>query len=342
MKTCKCGCGAAVKPGKRYTVGHNRRTTGKQSTAAVAAQKVRAAAARIERKDRAREISKLLRAGVTYAEIGSRFGISRQRVEQIVSPLKYAARTRLTSALEKGRIERPDNCGECGTKGPVDAHHDDYTRPLDVRWLCTRCHVAADKARRRGTTIGRIPEPSEDIFSAREAAAYLGLNYLHLLRQAKKGRVRTTRGEGRQARYFRRVDLDRYRTELGSPRPQRLVCNHGHKRTPENLNRHGNCRACQANHQVTFHDRPRKAMSTYAARIVFTECGYTIDRTNAHSVAGHFASVSVSISRWGCKPWNVRVVSPNECVSYRVRTIGKLARVLKVATAGVRPLEKAA
>lgn len=28
----------------------------------------------------------------------------------------------------------------------VQAHHDDHTKPLSVRWLCTRCHGVERKA----------------------------------------------------------------------------------------------------------------------------------------------------------------------------------------------------
>jgi hypothetical protein len=43
-------------------------------------------------------------------------------------------------ALEGGRIVRPDSCESCGAKGRVSAHHEDYSKPLDVHWLCYRCH----------------------------------------------------------------------------------------------------------------------------------------------------------------------------------------------------------
>lgn len=31
-------------------------------------------------------------------------------------------------------------CEVCGRTRNVDAHHDDYAKPLDVRWLCRSHH----------------------------------------------------------------------------------------------------------------------------------------------------------------------------------------------------------
>lgn len=41
-------------------------------------------------------------------------------------------------ALSVGWLTRAD-CEQCGASDTV-AHHDDYQRPLDVRWLCHVCH----------------------------------------------------------------------------------------------------------------------------------------------------------------------------------------------------------
>ena len=42
-------------------------------------------------------------------------------------------------AIRRGELTR-DACEVCGSDRNVDAHHDDYTKPLDVRWLCRSCH----------------------------------------------------------------------------------------------------------------------------------------------------------------------------------------------------------
>jgi len=52
----------------------------------------------------------------------------------------HLARWRLHSAIKKGAITR-DPCEVCG-EVKTEAHHEDYDKPLDVTWLCRRCHCA--------------------------------------------------------------------------------------------------------------------------------------------------------------------------------------------------------
>jgi hypothetical protein len=55
-------------------------------------------------------------------------------------PLKKAAHHLLSNAIKYGKIKRQDSCSECGSTQKIEAHHDDYSKPLDVRWLCEFCH----------------------------------------------------------------------------------------------------------------------------------------------------------------------------------------------------------
>lgn len=50
------------------------------------------------------------------------------------------------NAIRDGRLIA-ESCEKCGDK-QVDAHHDDYSKPLCVRWLCRSCHAAHHKAER--------------------------------------------------------------------------------------------------------------------------------------------------------------------------------------------------
>lgn len=55
---------------------------------------------------------------------------------------KRAAHVILGNAVRDKRVDKPDTCSRCGAGGRIDGHHADYTRPLDVVWLCRSCHVA--------------------------------------------------------------------------------------------------------------------------------------------------------------------------------------------------------
>jgi hypothetical protein len=54
---------------------------------------------------------------------------------------KHAAHLAIQGALAQGKMVRPDCCSQCGKACVPDGHHDDYSKPLVVRWLCRKCHV---------------------------------------------------------------------------------------------------------------------------------------------------------------------------------------------------------
>lgn len=56
-------------------------------------------------------------------------------------PMKVKARTAVSNAIRDGRLVRGP-CTRCGTTKNVHGHHHDYSKPLDVTWLCKDCHWA--------------------------------------------------------------------------------------------------------------------------------------------------------------------------------------------------------
>lgn len=53
------------------------------------------------------------------------------------NPLKKAATNAVHNAIRDGKLTRQP-CERCGAI--AQAHHDDYSKPFDVRWLCTKHH----------------------------------------------------------------------------------------------------------------------------------------------------------------------------------------------------------
>jgi hypothetical protein len=56
------------------------------------------------------------------------------------------ASARVHHALRTGRMIRPDACSACGKRCKPDGAHGDYSKPLEVRWLCRSCHQKWDRA----------------------------------------------------------------------------------------------------------------------------------------------------------------------------------------------------
>lgn len=54
------------------------------------------------------------------------------------SPGKWKAWHKVTNAIRDGRLFK-EPCVKCGSK-KVEAHHHDYRKPLDIKWLCLIHH----------------------------------------------------------------------------------------------------------------------------------------------------------------------------------------------------------
>jgi len=64
----------------------------------------------------------------------------RHRSEYVIA--HYA----VTYCVKKGWLKPSPTCDHCGSTvgrstGRMSAHHEDYSRPLEVIWLCNPCHV---------------------------------------------------------------------------------------------------------------------------------------------------------------------------------------------------------
>lgn len=55
-------------------------------------------------------------------------------------PERDKARRKLRDAVKAGKIKRLP-CEVCSTTIDIQAHHTDYSRPFDVKWLCRSHHM---------------------------------------------------------------------------------------------------------------------------------------------------------------------------------------------------------
>ena len=80
----------------------------------------------------------------------------------------------LEKAIQSGRVERKTVCECCGKsytfkdgRTAIQAHHCDYNRPLDVMWLCQKCHHEWHKHNKAKevVTSESMPQPKVDVIS---------------------------------------------------------------------------------------------------------------------------------------------------------------------------------
>ena len=121
--------------------------------------------------------------------------------------LKANAHNMVYRAVRDGLIQKAKSCSGCGSEHQIEAHHDDYAYPLDIKWFCKSCHSnwhqehtpatpeisdARRQSIRRENQIerggeGALYEPLQII------ANKTGLKYYWLREQAIKGTIPTVR-----------------------------------------------------------------------------------------------------------------------------------------------------
>jgi hypothetical protein len=56
------------------------------------------------------------------------------------NPHKSAVHIFVLWAVRVGVMKKPDACEQCGKIWKIQAHHENYEKPMDVNWLCSVCH----------------------------------------------------------------------------------------------------------------------------------------------------------------------------------------------------------
>jgi hypothetical protein len=58
---------------------------------------------------------------------------------------KIIARAMVSYYVKKGFLTKQEVCEICKQKTKTQAHHKDYSKPLEVNWLCRECHNKTTK-----------------------------------------------------------------------------------------------------------------------------------------------------------------------------------------------------
>lgn len=76
-------------------------------------------------------------------------------------PEKKRAETRAYRAMLRGVIKKPEVCERCKKQTDrVQMHHFDYSKPLEVVWLCSKCHGFVHWTENKNKSIDNLLQPS--------------------------------------------------------------------------------------------------------------------------------------------------------------------------------------
>lgn len=79
---------------------------------------------------------------------------SKNYVPTVPYQMKKRSRALANKSLKRGKLIRKP-CEKCGDS-KAEMHHEDYSKPLDVNWLCRKCHLELHEQR-------KLEENSEEL-----------------------------------------------------------------------------------------------------------------------------------------------------------------------------------
>jgi len=98
-----------------------------------------------QKKNRERYLQNHRKAAKGYMARNPEVRLAHERRMREIHPERYNARKSLRLAIAACRVVKPSTCESCHQPTEsrrLHGHHEDYSKPLDVRWLCRRCHEA--------------------------------------------------------------------------------------------------------------------------------------------------------------------------------------------------------
>ena len=98
-------------------------------------------------KDRARHIKwkkenpeKLAGYRKNYREANPEKVVEYYKKYKKAKPEKIKARNAVGNAIAAGKLIRPDACSVCLEIKNIEGHHEDYSKPFELIWVCVQCH----------------------------------------------------------------------------------------------------------------------------------------------------------------------------------------------------------
>jgi len=86
-----------------------------------------------------------IRVGLFGIYMISHEEIAKLEFQAMVSRARYHT----TKAIKSGTLVRPDRCDKCDIPCRPDGHHTDYLQPLNIEWLCKKCHNLINAQKRK-------------------------------------------------------------------------------------------------------------------------------------------------------------------------------------------------